>query len=70
MNGLYFDHFLLLEVLLWNIDRYDISVIQNGITILKKNIFTSRYGAGGGDVIIVSNFKTSKSRRNTIKCSI
>jgi hypothetical protein len=35
MNGLYFDHFLLLEVLLQNIDRHDISIIQNDITINK-----------------------------------
>ena len=35
VNGLYFDHFLLLEVLLQHIDRHDINLRHNDIIINK-----------------------------------
>jgi hypothetical protein len=35
MNGLYFDHFLLLEVLLRNIGRHDINLRHNEMIIIK-----------------------------------
>jgi hypothetical protein len=34
-GGLYFDHFLLMKVLLWYIDRHDINLQQNDIIINK-----------------------------------
>jgi hypothetical protein len=40
VNGLYFDHFLLLEVLPWYIDRHDINLRYNDI-IINKFLFFS-----------------------------
>ncbi len=38
VNGLYFDHFLLLEVLLWHIDRHDIK-LRHEYIIINKFLF-------------------------------